>query len=334
MASKRVKAALLAVMVAAGCAHRGGSGRDPVVWQAVLLGDPGWPGPERDAADDLVRAELQRELAPAVVLIPGDVFYEEGLPASCKAARARVEGEYTQRLPNLDLYVVPGNHDHGDPDGAFRPEVAHRLAYFDCQHRSEVASTLGWNDAAGCPCVARWHVPTGRDVVGVAEAGPLLVVGVDSQFGLGAPAALAQRLERVLEGLPVKRPALLVAHHPLESRGPHGQGPVRGSGDLESEAYRRYRASMSSVLETRASTIVLAVFGHEHVLDLFLDRRPPRLTAGAGSKRSPVLAEVTEGFAVGDAPGIGVVRWHRSGRFTLVLATPQLRRTFDLSNPR
>ncbi len=330
MASKRVKAALAALTLLS-CAHAPAAPR-AAPWQAVFLGDPGWPGEIRASADRLVRAQL-RYAAQTVVVVPGDLFYETGLPDDCAAARQRVEREYVDVFPGLDFFVVPGNHDHGDPNGAYRPDIAARTAYFDCAQRDAAAPLVGWIGERSCDCVPRWHAPVGVGLVGTAALGPVTLIAFDSQGGLTGPETLGEALARTLSAAPSDRPVLLVGHHPIDSSGPHGTGSGAATGNLASPAYRRYREVLLGLLREHRAKILLSVFGHEHLLEFRPE--PPTLTAGAGSKVSAVMRFDAPGsVAIGSEPGIAVLSQQATGRFGLELSTPSIRRRLSLTPER
>jgi 3',5'-cyclic AMP phosphodiesterase CpdA len=304
----------------------------PVSWRAFVLGDAGWPGQPKDEAVRALQALAARGDAPAVVLTPGDLFYERGLPADCAAARARVENEYVRDLPGLDVVGVAGNHDHGDVPGHADPALVRRDAYFDCAFTEAVAPEVGWSPAA-CGCVARWKFPTGDRLAGSRDLGPFTLVAFDSQEALVDPAPVAKALAAALEAVPRDRRLLVMTHHPFESLGPHGGPVAHSSQDLASPAYQAYLAAVRPVLAEYRDRIALLIFGHEHTTQYFPGKEgfPAMLVSGAGSKLSPVRPAPPGVFAKGDSAGITELDLLGDGTLRVTLVTDEEPAAFTIA---
>jgi len=131
-----------------------------------VIGDAGELGTIHDADWNAMKAYLAKGgSVPAVLLIPGDVSYPKGLPDQCGDAWNVLQEEYLKPTPGgVQIYSVPGNHDHGDKDFGTNFDIAWRAAYFDCEQQEYVATQIGWGPKA-CPCDKRWHVPTGAGTI-------------------------------------------------------------------------------------------------------------------------------------------------------------------------
>lgn len=301
------------------------------VLRAFVLGDGGEPGPVREAVDAALRALLGRSQVAAAILMPGDLFYPRGLPDRCGAARERVKQEYVDRFPGVPFVSVAGNHDHGDLDGEARPATVHREAYFDCAAHNAVKAELGWAGPTGCDCVEGWSFPTGGALAGSMALGPVTVVAYDSQQALANPAPVARALATELAAAPPEQRILLLAHHPFDSYGPHGGTPVRSAQEVRSAEYGAYLTEVLPVVERSRDRIALAVFGHDHLLEYFPDRRPPMLVSGSASKTAKASGVPADVFAVGDSPGLSEIDLHADGSMEVTLVTRQPPRTFPIA---
>lgn len=317
---------------------------DPAVsLRLVVIGDAGYPGPGHDAAfQTLVRAgELIRDdrAGPLLALVPGDLFYEAGLPADCARARTRVDAEYLRLAPDFTFIAVAGNHDHGSPGAEEVPAIARRAAFFDCAHQAEAAAATGWNPAT-CACDRRWEYPTGLGDVGtrsLVEPAPgrsgFTLVTYDSQAALARPDDVAQQLEAALDAVLADRRIVVMGHHPLASNGPHGTDPTPGAQDLKSRPYAAYIARFAPIFEARAARIALLVFGHDHTLEL-RPGRPPLLISGAGAKATSVAPAVPGGFAAGNTPGFALLDLRLDGGLAVTFVDDRAPSRYELPAPR
>lgn len=295
----------------------------PIALRLIVAGDGGEPGPVHAASFGTVKVLARAADAPALLLMPGDLTYPQGLPDSCPAARARLQQDYLAAVPSLTMIVVPGNHDHGDLDVGTNPAIAARVAWFDCQEQASVTKLTGWS-AESCTCDPRWRAPLGTADVAVlpvldpAAGRPgLSVVAYDSQKALSHPALVAGELAHALRTLPFDRQALVMAHHPLATAGAHAQGAT--DQDTGSARYREYARAFTEVVDANPK-VLLMVFGHDHSLQ-YRPGSPPVLVSGAASKMSSVEGPAAPGgFAVGDTPGLATVDLLQNGetRITLI----------------
>lgn len=303
-----------------------------VTLRLVVLGDGGEQGPVHTAAFTAAASVLRgsaRAKVPALVLMPGDLTYPEGLDGACPAARARLVQDYFEPLPDARFVAVAGNHDHGNPGATESPEIARRHAYFDCAHAARLGPSLGW-DPATCACEPRWEYPGGGAVTGTRElvapapgrAGFQLVT-YDSQAAIARPAALAEAIAAALDAVPRDRAIVLMGHHPWRSRGAHARpGSVRPQ-DLESPPYRAMLAALEPVIAARRDRLALAIFGHDHHVE-FSPGAPPIVISGAAAKATPLVTPPAPGdatFAAGDTPGFAVVDLHAAGTLALTFVS-------------
>jgi hypothetical protein len=281
------------------------AGEPAVALRMFVIGDGGAPGPNHDAVFGAVRALANGSSTPAVVLMPGDLTYPAGLPATCPAALQRLREDYLEAVPTLPVIVALGNHDHGDLPFGTNPQIASRDAWFDCSLQASVTAITGWTPDA-CPCEQRWHDPAGVQSVGTWQlAQDLTLVIYDSQAALAQPEAVGKALEEALGRLAPSERLIVMAHHPLVTVGPHGQ-QERGPQDLSSPTYGAYARRFTDILGRYSGGILLAIYGHDHNLQFF-PGHPPELISGAGSKTSPVTGKPQGGVALGDTPGFAVV---------------------------
>ncbi len=199
----------------------------------LLIGDAGDPDPVGEPALQALRQRIAQLPGRTTVAFLGDNVYERGLPPVVDPphpdraeAERRLEAQVAALRGQDTVGVfIPGNHDWGGPDGWQR--VIAQDAYL--RRREEQGVAVSLLPRAGCPGPA--EAPLG-------ERGLLIVL--DTQWWLeeGAKpgpdnnptecahtragevqAALQQRLaDAAAEG----RRAVVAAHHPLATRGPHG----------------------------------------------------------------------------------------------------------------
>ncbi len=318
---------------------------------AYLIGDAG-----DDFSSTTLYPQLRREVVEAskrsevVVVFLGDNIYPAGLrePSSSGHARDR------ERLDaQIDLVkgtgatalFLPGNHDwgHGASDGWRR--VRRQSEYLARVARTGVKVKMLPQRA--CPGPER-HVTRAA-----------VFVGIDTEWWLrdederapGCRLRSESDVERALAKAiaPTDRPTIVLGHHPLETRGPHGgyfgaqdtwfPGTNLWSGLLLPMPfiYPVFRRSgitnqdvsggRNSVFRERLSTLfrrlptgpLAYASGHEHGLQVFDGKAHGSgvlLVSGAGCKLRPIddAAEPGRLFAAGeDAEELGLMRLVFSG---------------------
>lgn len=279
-----------------------------------LVGDAGEPANGFEPVLAALRQEVAKDTARSLVVYLGDNLYPNGLPDSTHVRYA----EYVRRLDEQVAVVretgargvfVPGNHDWGSGlAGIMRQQ---RFV----EERGD--GRIWFLPRPGCPG------PHVRDL-----GHSVRLVALDTQWWFhddpkpGAPGASCSNSSggavvdsiRAVLGHAGERRTIVVAHHPLESGGPHGGHfdwtwhvfplrkvsrwlwiplPVIGSAypisrklgineqDLTSSVYRTLRDSLRSAFAERPPLIYAA--GHEHNLQVIRDAAGSYLVvSGAG----------------------------------------------------
>jgi hypothetical protein len=284
-----------------------------------LIGDAGAPAPD-DPVLRALHAELSGDPARSVAVFLGDNAYPKGLPEPGSAgygeARRRLDAQVEAvRASGARAIFLPGNHDWAR--GSRRDGLAAIVR--QTRHLSGQGHLVTMLPGNGCP---------GPAVEDVGER--LRIVVLDTQWWLHDPAArpsyptsscpqdseaeVTAGLRSAIAGA-AGRLVAVVAHHPLESGGPHGgrfglrdhlfpaweKGvwiPLPGLGsiyplyraaggprqDLASRPYRHLRRSLAAVFAE--SPPLLYATGHEHNLQVI--RRPGLpwlLVSGSGAFR-------------------------------------------------
>jgi len=291
---------------------------DAVAETLFLIGDAGEPAKGGEPVLIALCHQLEHAASRATVAFLGDNLYPAGLPAPGHPELA----EMTRRLDDLvdavkdtgaRVVLIPGNHDwaKGGPDG------------WDAVRRQEKRV-----EARGGPSVT--YLPKdgcpGPDVVDVGDR--LRLVALDTQWWLhgydrprdptsscaaDSEAEVVAALRAALEGAG-GRDVVVLAHHPLQSGGPHGGQfgakqhlfpltewkenlylpiplvgsiyPIaRGSGisaqDIPSDEYRRMRDALAGAM--RGHWPLAWACGHEHFLQVIESPDWGRvLVSGAG----------------------------------------------------
>jgi hypothetical protein len=282
-----------------------------------LIGDAGAP----KAGDPVLRAlrnELSRDPAQSVAVFLGDNAYPKGLPEpgarGYEEARRRLDAQIEAvRDTGARAIFLPGNHDWAR--GSARDGLTAIVR--QTRHLAAQGPFVKMLPGDGCPGPAVEDVDT-----------RLRIVALDTQWWLHDPTGrpshptsscpqdsegeISTDLRAAIAGAGGRQVAV-VAHHPLESGGPHGgrfglrdhlfpaweKGvwiPLPGLGsiyplyraaggprqDLASRAYRHLRRSLASVFAEAPPLLYAA--GHEHTLQVIRPAGSPwLLVSGSGS---------------------------------------------------
>ena len=324
--------------------HCGGAGAlDATLF---LVGDAGAPRAPREPLLDALASEASARVAllggdRVAIALLGDNVYPSGLQAPGHEERPEDERRLNAQLAALRRsgargFVVPGNHDwsNGEADGW---EAVRRQTLFVAEHGASEVPPDG--------CAGPVSAPLGAH---------LELVFLDTQWWLhdgprpgettsGCAATGETDIERTL-GTALRnageRHAIVLAHHPLRTGGPHGGKfgwkehvfplrefspwlwipiPLLGSvhhvarmlgvsaQDFPSNAYQAMIASIERGLEV-APPLVFAA-GHEHGLQLIRGGGSPRfhVVSGAGSLAYLTWAYPVEGTLFAAAE-LGYVR--------------------------
>ncbi len=284
----------------------------------VILRPEGWPLLDR------LNQELQSG-GHSVVVFLGDNVYPAGVPVDVETSEART-AERTMRAvlaaasPARDVIFVPGNHDWNDsrPGGHDRilaqDALIRRLAGTDSPARLMPSDGCQGPISLDLASVARLVVIDTEWLLTVDDP-QRKPVGTETGCTYG-PAATAstfpgdrltsdafyEALEGQVQGAG-DRTIVLLSHHPLRSRGPHG-GHLGGSWlpyvwpairrliprrqDFGSSVNRQMRHRLDEVLQGADAQLVIAAAGHDHNLQVFDDSAGMYyLVSGSGSKASP-----------------------------------------------
>lgn len=191
----------------------------------------------------------------------------------------------------IEAYFVPGNHDWGK--GAALVDARHAR---NLQRDYVVGLGLSWvhfvpKQECGEPMV--------YDLGQSAK-----LVFLDTEWLLRSPKTEHCSKEKVLAGLRKAigesgdTPTIVMAHHPLESGGPHGGNGWLGQlgvtrQDLTSPQYTSVRRAIRSAFVSRNGLRVFAA-GHDHNLQVIMLSQAPgphfQLVSGSAAKSSAVRA--------------------------------------------
>ena len=255
------RAGLALCLVAVGCSHsqpfvRSAQMAEPPAAAAVdhrllLIGDAGDPDPDGEPTLHMLQKQVELLPARTTVVFLGDNVYETGMPPP-----SEIEGTVTEEILDealLNLYAgrrdaerrvkaqvkaidvrgaraifIPGNHDW-DQFGVGGWDRIRELGSYVGQLAKKVASRLEFLPAGGCPGPVA--VDLGRRVRAVI---------LDTQWWLEVgkkptpqdnptqcpntteDQVLAALTTALKDAAHAGRTAIVLAHHPLRSRGSHG----------------------------------------------------------------------------------------------------------------
>lgn len=220
----------------------------------ILIGDAGDPDPDGEPVLDLLEQRVRRAPERTTVVFLGDNVYETGMPEptplegtvieevldqlllalyeSRRDAERRVKAQVKAvRVPGARAIFIPGNHDWDQFGvGGFKRVLAQQEYIAQLQAADAVAD-IRMLPHGGCP---------GPTVVDVGAHARLVIL--DTQWwldaGLGGKPTpefnptgcpyvtesdvLAALEAEIVAARAAGREAIVVGHHPIASRGPHG----------------------------------------------------------------------------------------------------------------
>ena len=316
----------LLLLVLAACAGKAPPTAPPaapateVELSLFLIGDGGEPNEHGEPVLEALTAMIDAaavQSVPSVVVFLGDNLYPAGLPPRTSKDREEMERRLRDQIDTVvrtdaRAIFVPGNHDW-DRSGGDGWNAVRRQEAFIAEHGEEGRVVL--LPPGGCP---------GPSIVDFGER--LRIVAVDTEWWLRShdkpgpdectPGTEQAVLEVIARALAERgdRHAIVVAHHPLISSGPHGGYfnwqdhlfpitrvwapgwiplPVIGSGyplarvagissqDLSGSKNERMRARLEEAFATNPPLLYAA--GHEHTLEVLEGKTAPYVVvSGAG----------------------------------------------------
>jgi Calcineurin-like phosphoesterase len=224
---------------------------DAVDQRILLIGDTGAPDPSGEPALQTLSARVSEMPERTTVVFLGDVVYETGMPQPSPIEGTPVEEILDQALLNLyesrheaerrvkdqikavdfpgtRAVVIPGNHDW-DQFGVGGWKSVRELGAYLQQAQGLTRAKIDFLPGGGCP---------GPSSVDVGARGRVIVLDTQWWLEVGAKptptenptncpytteadvtAALVRELRAAHDA---GRIAIVVGHHPLRSKGPHG----------------------------------------------------------------------------------------------------------------
>lgn len=320
---------------------------DAVRQRILLIGDAGSPKGEGEPVLDRLGEWAGRLPDRTVVIYLGDNIYPHGLPDVGDPGRGQAEERLDSQLDPVlasgaRALMVPGNHDWNSGRAGGLPTVRRQAEY--------VREKFGYREAylpeGGCPGPEHIDLP-GLRIIALDSHWWLHTHQRGSGCAAGDESASLARLDSLLSTAG-DRETVVVAHHPLETVGPHGgfftwkdhlfpltlaKGwlyvplPVIGSlypisrrflirhdQDVFGDRNRHMRHEIGEVLRRHRPLFYAA--GHEHSLQVMegRDLAEMLLVSGCGSfrKRTPVGHRDYSLFAYGNT-GIIVVDILKTG---------------------
>lgn len=303
--------AVVGILSALACASHGQAQSPPIAAEPtraelaepaarlLLIGDAGDASGRKHLQH--VAAWVDAHAAPTTVVFLGDNFYPQSRGKSGKKISAIFAPQLEVGRAREDVFFVPGNHDWHDKGigRAHRSRIESLAAYVGAEH---------WKPAPGAFGPHELTFPHGLFRVIAIDSEQWLMaryVCEDATDAACKPAEVSAA-ERELEELLACAdcpPAVVVAHHPLRTTGEHGgceltflRRWVKSSQDLAAKEYRRYVASLSSVLEKRRPLLFAA--GHDHSLQVSRDSRfGAHVVSGAAAHSTAVCGAASENWS-------------------------------------
>ncbi len=224
---------------------------DAIDERIILIGDTGAPDPKGEPALVTLSARVAEVPDRTTVVFLGDVVYETGMPQpspiegtpieeildqallNMYESRRDAERRVTDQLKAVDFagthaVVIPGNHDW-DQFGVGGWKQVRQLGTFLQQAHGLTKAQVDFLPGGGCPGPVPVDVGTRGRVI-VVDTQWFLEVGAkpsptDNPTGCpnttkeAVTAALVRELRAAHDA---GREAIVVGHHPMRSKGPHG----------------------------------------------------------------------------------------------------------------
>lgn len=333
-----------------------------VLYTVFLIGDVGAPDPNGEPSLQLMRKMMMETGENSATIFLGDNVYTNGLPPEGRFDREVSERRLKDQLDILkgypgEKYMIPGNHDwnHSGRGGL---EYVMREQRFVNEYLTEENIVVGGDfyvPGNGCP--GPYEVRLSDDLVMIALDSEWWLHPFDRPYGDNSNCSSATEGEMLvkLEDIIEKNSGsdiLIVAHHPLMTRGEHGGFftlrdhifpismlrdwvylplPIIGSiypfarkygGILQDIPHPRYQAYIQGLLDifNKYDNIVYAA-GHEHSLQYFKYNNLAHIVSGSGCKTDYVKPGVAE--YAHKIKGFVKTTYHQNGEVWAEFWTPE-----------
>lgn len=300
-----------------------------VLYTVFLIGDVGAPILDGEPSMLLMRRMMMEAGQNSATIFLGDNVYMNGLPEPDKYDREVSEKRLNAQLDILkgypgEKYMIPGNHDWNHSGRGGLQAVMREQRYVNEYLTDENIVVGGDFYVPGNGCPGPYEVRLSDDLVMIALDSEWWLhpfnrpYGDNSNCGAATEGEMLVQLEDIIEknsGSDI----LVVAHHPLMTRGEHGgfftlkdhffpltmlydwmylPMPVIGSiypfarrygGILQDIPHPRYQAYIQGLLDifNKYDNITFAS-GHEHALEYFKYNNLAHIVSGSGCKTDHV----------------------------------------------
>ncbi|AKD05527.1 hypothetical protein PKOR_04975 [Pontibacter korlensis] len=333
-----------------------------VLYTVFLIGDVGAPDLNGEPSLLLMRKMMMETGEKSATIFLGDNVYMNGLPAPDKLDREVSENRLKAQLDILkgypgEKYMIPGNHDWNHSGRGGLEAVMREQRYVNEYLTDENIVVGGDFYVPGNGCPGPYEVKLSEDLVLIALDSEWWLhpfnrpYGDNSNCGSATEGEMLLKLEDIIKknsGSDI----LVVAHHPLMTRGEHGGFftpkdhffpltmlrdwmylplPVIGSiypfarkygGILQDIPHPRYQAYIQGLLDifNKYDNITYAA-GHEHALQYFKYNNLAHIVSGSGCKTDYVKPGVAE--YAHKVKGFVKTTYHENGEVWAEFWTPE-----------
>ncbi len=300
--------------------------KNKLLYTVFLIGDVGAPSLDpQEPSLKLMQAQMHAAGEQSATVFLGDNVYHNGLPEPGKIDREISEKRLNAQLDVLkgypgEKYMIPGNHDWNHSGRGGLEAIMREQRYVNEYLLDEDIVAGGDFFVPGDGCPGPYEVKISDDLVLIAIDSEWWLHPFDRPYGTNSSCGAATEVDFLvqLEDIIEKNSGsdiLVVAHHPLMSRGAHGGFfslkdhffpltmlrdwmylplPVIGSiypfarkygGILQDIPHPRYQAYIQGLLNIfeKYDNITYAA-GHEHALEYFNYNGLPHIVSGSGCK--------------------------------------------------
>ncbi|MBB6609904.1 metallophosphoesterase [Pontibacter sp. Tf4] len=297
-----------------------------LLYTVFLIGDVGAPDLQNgEPSLKLMRQQMMEAGEKSATIFLGDNVYHNGLPEPGAYDREVSEQRLNAQLDILrgypgEKYMIPGNHDWNHSGRGGLQAVMREQQYVNEYLTDENIVTGGDFYVPGNGCPGPYEVKISDDLVLIALDSEWWLHPFDRPYGENSSCGAATEVDLLiqLEDIIEKNAGsdiMIVAHHPLKSRGVHGGFftlkdhifpftllrdwiymplPVIGSiypfarkygGILQDIPHPRYQAYIQGLYNIfdKYDNIIYAA-GHEHALEYFKHNNAGLIVSGSGCK--------------------------------------------------